>query len=354
MSANFTIIADAVFFYDGAMESHFEFIAPNIYNKIEIGTLFENIDLSSYYDKTEVDTLLMNTNLTGSENLDITNNQISLTFPLKVNGEIVINPRAYGIQFDMYAATSGFVFLQNQQDGAQPIAIFNSLDKSVEPFGDLDIPNFYNKTEINSMLAGGGSTDFSNYYYKTEVDAIVANINFNNNHYTKSEVDDIDNELSAFILNTYTKTEIDTTLSDYSTTSHLQGNYMTSLSITQALMNNYASVTFIIDNFYSKTETDTLLADKLTNIGDISLLGRLDIGTSGYTNSRIRCNADIGGYTGYAELRAANSYDMFLNLQTTYPNGGWVYLKLIMTVMCNYQVVLTRWKFIKIHQLQDD
>ena len=51
----------------------------------------------------------------------------------------------------------------------------------------------------------------------------------------------------------------------------------------------------------------------------------LDIGTSGYTNSRIRCNAGIGGYTGYAELKAASSYDMFLNLNTTYPNGGWMY-----------------------------
>ena len=93
-------------------------------------------------------------------------------------------------------------------------------------------------------------------------------------------------------------------------------------------MNNYASVTFIIGSFYSKTEIDTLLADRLNNIGDISLPGWLDICTSGYTNSRIRCNADIGGYTGYAELRAANSYDMFLNLQTTYPNGGWMYFKI--------------------------
>ena len=47
MSANFPIIADAVFFYGGIMESHFGFIAPNIYNKIEIDTLFGNIDLSS-------------------------------------------------------------------------------------------------------------------------------------------------------------------------------------------------------------------------------------------------------------------------------------------------------------------
>ena len=54
----------------------------------------------------------------------------------------------------------------------------------------------------------------------------------------------------------------------------------------------------------------------------------LDIGTSGYTNSRIRCNAEVNGYTGYAELRAASSYDVFLNLSTTRNNGGWMYFKI--------------------------
>ena len=54
----------------------------------------------------------------------------------------------------------------------------------------------------------------------------------------------------------------------------------------------------------------------------------LDIGTSDYTNSRIRCNANLGGYTGYAELKAANSYDVFLNLSTTRTDGGWMYFKI--------------------------
>ena len=43
-----------------------------------------------------------------------------------------MNPRAYGIQFEMYSGTAGFTFLQNQQDGTQPIAISNALDKSIE------------------------------------------------------------------------------------------------------------------------------------------------------------------------------------------------------------------------------
>ena len=54
----------------------------------------------------------------------------------------------------------------------------------------------------------------------------------------------------------------------------------------------------------------------------------LDIGTSAYTNSRIGCNAEVGGCTGYAELQAASSYDMFLNPSTTRTDGGWVYFKM--------------------------
>ena len=91
---------------------------------------------------------------------------------------------------------------------------------------------------------------------------------------------------------------------------------------------SYSTGSYVDGNFYNKTETDTLLADKVSNIGNIDLPGMLDIGTSGYTNSRIRCNAVLDGYTGYAELRAANSYDMFLNLSTTRTDGGWVYFKI--------------------------
>ena len=105
---------------------------------------------------------------------------------------------------------------------------------------------------------------------------------------------------------------------------------------------SYSTGSYVGYNFHTKTETDTLLADKSTNIGDISLPGMLDIGTSGYKNSRIRCNADFGGYTGYAELRAANSYDMFLNLSTTRADGGGCISKLIMTTVCNYHVVITK------------
>ena len=103
--------------------------------------------------------------------------------------------------------------------------------------------------------------------------------------------------------------------------------------------------TTLFEFYYTKADADSLLADKVSNTGDVSLPGHLDIGTIGttYANSRIRCNAGVGGCSGYAELFAAGSYDMFLDLQTTYPNGGWMYFKLIMTTICNYQGVVTEY-----------
>ena len=69
------------------------------------------------------------------------------------------------------------------------------------------------------------------------MDFIVSYID-SNNYYTKTEIHDLGNELSTLILNTYTKTEIDTQLTDY----------MTTLSITETLINNYASLTLLGDS----------------------------------------------------------------------------------------------------------
>jgi hypothetical protein len=221
-----------------------EFVLKNTSNEYTLqGVYTANSYIGTINSLQDVYLALYDTNTnpnsyTGSENIDITGNQISLNFPLKINGEIVINPRAYGIQFEMYAGSSGFAFLQNQQDGSQPIAIFNSLNKSVEFFGDLDIPNHYNKSSIDTLFS---NIDFSNYYTKTEVDAI-------------------DDELSELILNTYTKTEVDTQLSDYTTLSHLQ-----------TTLNYYATISGIDLNFYDKTYLDNQFSLKQDTIIDKSL-----------------------------------------------------------------------------------
>ena len=52
---------------------------PNHHNKTEIDTKTETH--ATYYDKIAMDSLLANQIYTDSENINITNNQISLTFP---------------------------------------------------------------------------------------------------------------------------------------------------------------------------------------------------------------------------------------------------------------------------------
>ena len=161
---------------------------------------------------------------------------------MEINNEMVGNPRAYdGAVFEMISGTGIFVFRQNTIHGGQPITQFYSSAKVCTFHGDCQIPSMYNKTPVDILIAGiYGDTyikteidtfisnmDLSNYYIKAEVDTLFSNIDLSS-YYTKSGVDDIGNELSTLILNTYTKTEVDT-----------------------LLYTNYPSLSFIVCNFYS-------------------------------------------------------------------------------------------------------
>ena len=172
------------------------------------------------------------------------------------------------------------------------------------------VDNFYPKTEIDPTL--------SDYIASTQIDA---------SYYTESEIGTTLNlySPSAQIINiSYSKLYTDNTFISSTQAGALYYNK----TETDNMLLSYSTGPYVDYTFYTKTETDTLLADKLTNTGDIELPGMLDIGTSGYTISRIRCNAEVSGYTGYAEMRAANSYDMPLNLPTTRTDGGWMYFKI--------------------------
>ena len=138
----------------------------------------------------------------------------------------------------MYAAPDGISILQHISDGSQPIAISNSLDKSVEFFGDLDMLNFYNGAEVDTSIA---DLNLVNYYTKNQVDALIPNIN---------------------LVDYYTNAEIDSQLTDYTTITYLQGNYLTTLSITRTLMNNYATITLLADSFYGETYLDNQFSSK--------------------------------------------------------------------------------------------
>ena len=78
---------------------------------------------------------------TGSGHIDITDNQISLNLPIKINNEIVLNPRAYdGAVFDMLSGTDNFAFRQNSIHGGTIIAQFNSSTKECTFYGNCSIP----------------------------------------------------------------------------------------------------------------------------------------------------------------------------------------------------------------------
>ena len=70
--------------------------------------------------------------------------------------------------------------------------------------------------------------------------------------------------------------------------------------------------TTLLEFYYTKGDIDTLLADKVSNTGNVSLPGHLNIGTT-YTSSRTRCNAEVGGHTGYAEIKANGSWDTYVS-----------------------------------------
>ena len=53
---------------------------------------------------------------TGSENIDLTDNQISLKLPIKINDEIIPNPRL-NEYFELHAGTSGFHYYKTSQMG---------------------------------------------------------------------------------------------------------------------------------------------------------------------------------------------------------------------------------------------
>ena len=100
-------------------------------NEYDLQSVYNaNSHIGSITDLSQVflaiyDTTVSPSTYTGSENIDITNNEISLNCPLKINDELCLNPRVNGY-FELYAGTSGITFLQNIVDGYQPIAIVNS------------------------------------------------------------------------------------------------------------------------------------------------------------------------------------------------------------------------------------
>ena len=142
-----------------------------------------------------------------------------------------------------------FAFLQNSIHGGAPIAQFCSSTKLCTFHGDCHIPNMYNKTSVDILIADiyndtytkteidstlsayTNSIDLHNGFYSKAKMSIILDTYYNiaeiqanyydkvatgplfpntdlSNYYSRIEVDDIDHELSTLLLNTYTQQKL--------------------------------------------------------------------------------------------------------------------------------------------------
>ena len=110
----------------------------------------------------------------------------------------------------------------------------------------------------------------------------------------------------------YSKTETDSTLSDCTTSAQLRTDLHSKVK-TNIIFDTHTTTTQLYEDLYSKliidnmlltstqtgslynnkTDIGTLLTNRVSAIGGISLPRMLDIGTSDYTNPRVRCNAEL-------------------------------------------------------------
>ena len=110
----------------------------------------------------------------------------------------------------MHSGTDNFAFRQNSIHGGTLVAQFNSSTQGCTFYGNCSIPNLYDKSSTDTLI----SNIYDDVYIKTEIGTLFSNIDLNN-YYTKTEIDDLDNDLSTLILNTYNNSETDTCLTNY-------------------------------------------------------------------------------------------------------------------------------------------
>ena len=109
---------------DKSVEFFGDLDIPNFYNKAETDAIGDELSplVLNTYTKTDVDNLITNIDLSGSENIDITNNRISLTYPLNINIGAFLNPRV-NVYFEMYAAPFQYYSIFQMAHNQSPFLI---------------------------------------------------------------------------------------------------------------------------------------------------------------------------------------------------------------------------------------
>jgi hypothetical protein len=242
-----------------------EFVLNNTSNEYTLQSVYTtNSHIGTITELQDIYLALYDTNTnphsyTGSENIDITDNQISLTFPLKINDEIIMHPRNYGALFQLYSGTDNLTIHQNTFHGGQPIATFFSQDKSTTFYGDIIAPNIYDYITIDSMF----NNMSSDIYDKTYIDNLISN------YYDKTYIDNLDDELNTILINTYTKQEIDDNYYDSTyINTQLDTKANVEVTYTKTEVDNLFTNLDLTDIFYIKEVIDTKVNLKQDNLID--------------------------------------------------------------------------------------
>lgn len=265
-----------------------------LYSKLEIDTLFSNfgaLSADDIFTKDEVNAMFSNipnmSNVVTTSILTTTKNQILST----VESMYLKNNNTY---ITLGYANDNFLTLDNTYSREEIDNKITDLDIGLYAKTDwvnskildiltgagaitIDLSNYYTKSQvvqqIEDALDGASLTDYfdktetttaintavSNLYSKTEIDTKISNISLSS-YYTKTEIDskisEIDIGAQVDLSNYYIKTEIDSKISNISLS-----NYYTKTEIDLALSN------INLTNYYTKSQMTLELA-KYAQVGD--------------------------------------------------------------------------------------
>ena len=82
----------------------------------------------------------------------------------------------------------------------------------------------------------------------------------------------------------------------------------------------YSSINQVNEAYYDKAETNHLLSNKISNTGDVSMSGNLDVGATGNNSIKIH---GTGATTSYAEFKVSNVQDCVWDFQNPSNSNVW-------------------------------
>ena len=226
------------------------------YSKAEVDSLIAGggADLSDYYTKAQVDSLIdaiPETDLTNYYNKTEVYNKLESYSKVEVDNLI---PDINTKQDTLVSATN--IKTINGE------SILGSGDLVISGGGAVDLSDYYKKTEtyskveVDTKIADIPPTDLSGYYNKTEVNNIIDSIPATDlsNYYNKTE--------------TYSKVETDSLVATKQDTL-VSGNSIKTINGQSVLGNGNIEITgeeVDLTNYYDKTQTETLLSNKVDKV----------------------------------------------------------------------------------------